>query len=88
MSTILNHQLESKGCFFQFQDDMLEIKTEIISDGEDDEEEDDDDDVGEGEESHPDSFPDSHPVSLPAVVSNVSYIIAHGPNGLISIPRR
>ena len=61
---------------------MLEIKTEIISDGEDDKEEDDDDE--EKEESHP----DSQPVSLPAVVSNVSYIIAHGPNGLISIPRR
>jgi len=62
---------------------MLEIKTEIISDGEEDE---DDDNDEEDEESHPDSLPD--PVSRPAVTSNISYIIAHGPNGLISIPRR
>jgi hypothetical protein len=60
---------------------MLEIKTEIISDG--DEEEDIDDDVDEEEEGE-----ENRPDSLPAVTSTVSYIIAHGPNGLISIPRR
>ena len=53
---------------------MLEIKTELISDGEDDQEEEEEEEEMEIETS-----------SL-LTSSNVSFIIAHGPNGFISIP--
>ena len=54
---------------------MLEIKTELISDGEDDQDEEEE----EEEEMEIET-------SSLLTSSNVSFIIAHGPNGFISIP--
>ena len=53
---------------------MLEIKSELISD--------------EEEETEPDVGSDPNPVQTLSnqIPTNVTYIIAHGPNGLISIP--
>ena len=53
---------------------MLEIKSELISD--------------EEEETEPDVGYDPNPVQPISnqIPTNVTYIIAHGPNGLISIP--
>jgi hypothetical protein len=62
---------------------MLEIKSELISDGDDDDDEEEEEEEIVDDESAPFDHDSSHFVQPQ---SNVTYIIAHGPNGLLTIP--
>ena len=63
---------------------MLEIKSELISDGDDDDDDEEEEEEIVDDESAPFDHDSAHFVQPPQ--SNVTYIIAHGPNGLLTIP--
>ena len=61
----------------------MEIKTEFISDVE---AEDDDDEEEELEDPEPSQEQQQQQQEISPPRTNVSYIIAHGPNGILTIP--
>ena len=65
---------------------MIEIKSELISDGDDDDEEEEEEEEIVDDESATFKDESVHFVQPRPAQSNVTYIIAHGPNGLLTIP--